>query len=228
MSILLFHEAEVFYYSFKDNELQSKIINKNSFEFIDNNDQQHYLLIDSPRFTLIPNSIFTASHSKQLFLLNFGELSYDERVYFTLNSAFDIANIYSIKKEIDEFRSSLNQNLTIDHLSNGILKFLKIHSLANQFLLVITPNYIYLGIKNGQKLIQLSAIDYENEEDILYYVIAQINSLNIIEIDSLSVTKLEGVHKISLEKFKALSKSIKLFSEITFSELDTKKFLSVI
>ena len=104
----------------------------------------------------MPNSVFFPAHAKKYFNLNFGDLDSNERVYFTLNTAFEVSMVFGIKTDADNFRNSLKQSVVIDHFSNLILKYLKLHISPYDPFLIITPKLVYFALREESKLLQLS------------------------------------------------------------------------
>ncbi len=231
MSIFVFHDDLLICHSFNGDELSSvEVLKKN--EIADNKSQtsgeKQQIFIDSSRFTLVPNFVFLAAQATHYFSINFGDLRANERIYFTLNSAFEIVTVFSIEKQIDQFRSTLTHSNTIDHFAQVVLKYLKIHVASGQPFLVITPQNIYFSLKEESKLNQLSVGTYDNEDDVIYFLLAQLNSLGLPSISSINCCQLNEVKHFIIKDFTVKSQRINQFKDLNFMHVSPQHLFSVL
>ncbi len=187
-----------------------------------------YIFINSPRYTLLPNSVFFPADAKKYFNLNFGDLDSNERVYFTLNTAFEVSMVFGIKPDVDNFRNSLKQSVVIEHFSNLILKYLKLHISPYDPFLIITPKLVYFALREESKLLQLSAGEFDDENDIIYFLMAQLKSIGGMDFSSIHICSLNEVDTFSSEEFNLSLKSIKSFADKSIISIDADKLYSIL
>jgi len=176
----------------------------------------------------LPNSVFFPADAKKYFNLNFGDLDSNERVYFTLNTAFEVSMVFGIKPDVDNFRNSLKQSVVIEHFSNLILKYLKLHISPYDPFLIITPKLVYFALREESKLLQLSAGEFDDENDIIYFLMAQLKSIGGMNFSSIHICSLNEVDTFSSEEFNLSLKSIKSFADKSIISIDADKLYSIL
>ncbi|MBM3159928.1 MAG: DUF3822 family protein [Bacteroidetes bacterium] len=222
MSYFIFHELSLFYHSSTAESYQCVHIDDsvNVNLLLREEEVTKYIFINSARFTLVPNAIFLASQVNEYYKLNFGETISNERVYFSINNAFDVSNIFGISKEVDKFRQSLEKPLIIEHFSQLLLRYAKNSGLEDQPLLVITPCSSYFLLKEAQKLLQLSTGEFDNESDVIYFLLAHLKSMEIKKIENLSICLLNEVSNFSIHEFENLLKGVSTLSQTTIHYIE--------
>lgn len=222
MGIFVYNNSRLFFHSTTGGDYSCVTIDEtnNPLNFIKEDEGSHHIFIDSSRFTLLPSAVFLASQSKDYFNLNFGSLDLNERIYFTINSSFELSNVFAIKKEVDDFRTLLPGSSFIEHFTTIILKYLKVSIPSSEPFIVVTQTSVYFALKGEMKLQQLSVSDFENEIDVIYFILAHLNSLEITSMDAFHISVLNEVPNFNLSSFEKQMKSIALFKDTTMFNID--------
>jgi len=222
LGIFVYHNSRLFFYTHSEGKYCCTPIEETNIDqnLVNKVDGSHHIYIDSSRFTLIPNIVFLASQAKDYFNLNFGNLDANERIYFTLNSAFELSNVFGIKKDIDEYRNKLPGSVFIDHFSSIILKYLKASIPSLVPFIVVTPTSVYFSLKEEMKLQQLSVGDFENETDVIYFFMAHLNSLEIKHLEAFHITILNEIPNFNLAEFEKQINGILFFKDTAMINIE--------
>jgi len=230
LSFFIFHNQSVFFHSVtKEGDQCIHVDDSVDVNLLlRQNTDTKYIFINSSRFTLVPSAIFTASQSNEYFKLNFGQTISNERVYFSINNAFDITNIFGIREEIDKFRESLQRPLIIEHFSQFLLRYAKISGREDQAFLIVTPCFSYFFFKEAEKLTQLSVGEFENESDVIYFLLAHLKSIEIKEIENLNVCVLNEVTNFTPDEFEQLMREVSTLSQTRINYIEPVQLFSAL
>lgn len=133
---------------------------------------------ETPNFTLIPQSVFHSKHIENYLQLNFGELSSEDDYHFDILHSQQAVIVYSIPKWIKELKENYFPIIPLKHHAGQLLA--RSRGEMNDFgsIVVYKEQFLIIIVKNG-KLQICNSIEYQNDIDILYFLMLHHQKLEL-------------------------------------------------
>ena len=133
---------------------------------------------ETSNFTLIPQSVFHSKHIENYLQLNFGEISDEHDFHFDILHSQQAVIVYSIPKWIKELKEHYFPIIPLKHHAGQLLA--RSRGEMNDFVSIVVykERFLIIILKNG-KLQICNNIEYQNEIDILYFLILHHQKLEL-------------------------------------------------
>ena len=193
ISFFHFSDQEVpFYHDTYDdqNKTLENWISNIKERFSDAHPTPNKIFVSSPRYTIIPNVLFSPNNSKQLFELNFKQIEHWEQVYFNFISSIKASVIFGKPLIAEKIKKQIDSSSSIAHLIPMLCDFSLKHCKSGIPFLFVHMNYANFILSIDGKLIAAVQFQYQAVEDIIYHLLANLKSHNIMSLSSLNLISL--------------------------------------
>ena len=180
----------------------------------------------STKFTLIPSALFLPNQLENYYSLNFGEVSQDEKLsYDSLNDS-RLCLVYSIPKWFNDFKQNYFFKAEIrHHASVLIINTLKAPQ-ENLISIVFEGTSFLMCIKKENKLLICNSFEFQDEEDLLYFILAHHKQLELFEISILNF--MSYTEEVNSEKVLTLISHFKELNSYTINFLNKTEYNSTL
>jgi hypothetical protein len=133
---------------------------------------------ETSNFTLIPQSVFHSKHIENYLQLNFGQISSENVYHFDVLHSQQTVIVYSIPKWIKELKEQYFPIIPLKHHAGQLL--VRSRGEMNDFVSIVIykEHFLITILKNG-KLQICNSIEYQNEIDILYFLMLHHQKLGL-------------------------------------------------
>jgi hypothetical protein len=176
-----------------------------------------------PDFTLFPRDLFDQNQIASYYTLNHGSVPVEKQLQYHIIAPLDLVFIYSVPNWVNDFvKNVLHGNVT-----HSVAQYLNYSTLQNPenkvFLFLQDQNFVLITFKQSQ-LVNCMSNEYQQLNDVLYFLLAQHQKLNLIghtKLDIFQTTQV--VETASLEEkitqIKDLEKyQLTFFNAITYQK----------
>jgi hypothetical protein len=123
------------------------------------------------RSTLVPQNVYGASSSESIFRLCFGDNFVKRELDFNRLALAALVNVFEMPDWIKGFFIVKYPKSILQHEGTLVVRsVLEMSDKEVKLVLIVHPNHCLLVIKNQQQLVFYNYFDYQNEDDILYYL----------------------------------------------------------
>jgi hypothetical protein len=145
---------------------------------------------ETSNFTLIPQSVFHSKHIENYLHLNFGDISSENDYHFDILHSQLAVIVYSIPKWIKELKEQYFPIIPLKHHAGQLLA--RSRGEMNDFVSIVVykEHFLITILKNG-KLQICNCIEYQNEIDILYFLMLHHQKLELSSIAKLNFYEFE-------------------------------------
>lgn len=145
------------------------------------------VFITSPRYTILPNALFSPNNSRQVFELNFDKVESWEQVYFNFISSFKATIIFGKPLVSENIKKEIKSNFSVSHLVPSLCDFALKYGKSGTPFLFVAPEHANLILWAEGKLISAVQFNYLAIEDIIYHLLANLKSHNILSLNELYI-----------------------------------------
>lgn len=123
------------------------------------------------RSTLVPQNVFSASSPEPIFRLCFGTQFVKRELDFNRLALAGMVNVFEIPDWLKSFFIIRYPKSIIQHEGTLVVRrLMEMNDKDLKLVLVIHPTHCLLVIKHGQHLVFYNQFDFQNEDDIAYYL----------------------------------------------------------
>ena len=167
-------------------------------------------------FTLIPQSVFHSKHIDTYLQLNFGENSQENEFHFDVLHSHQAVIVYSIPKWIKELKEKYYPIIPLKHHAGQLLARSRGEMGDYIALVVYEEHFLITILKNGKLQISIS-IEYQNDVDILYFLILHQQKLSLSPTCKMTIFNFEASFPIN-----QIQESLANFKEFENYQIDWK------
>jgi hypothetical protein len=180
---------------------------------------------ETPLFTLIPQSIFHSKHISNYLDLNFGELAKDFDFHFDLLHSQQAVIVYAIPRWIKELKETYYPIIPLKHHAGQLIA--RTRGELNDFvsLVIYKEHFLITILKNG-KLQICNSIEYQNDIDILYFLMLHQQKLTLSSTCKLTIYDFEAT--FPMNQIKESFTNFKEFENYQISWNDKNEFYKTI
>ena len=143
---------------------------------------EHSISWSSEKTTLVPANVFTETDAKSVFRLCFGKETASADIDYNRIPEAGLVNIFEIPLWVKSYFVVKHPRSVIQHESTMLLRgFMKNNTFGLKILLVPYENHFFLTISKNGKLQFYSVFQYQNAEDILYYLTFTLQQKEMLE-----------------------------------------------
>lgn len=154
--------------------------------FIISNSVQKFTWFSS-EFTVIPSALFLPNHLENYYSLNFGEVNQNQKLSYDSLNDVRMCIVYSIPKWLSDFKQGYFFNSEIKHHASLLVKNTLKSPYENLISIVFEGSSFLMCIKKDNKLLICNSFDYQDEEDLLYFIVTHHNQLKLADNSVLSL-----------------------------------------
>jgi len=187
---------------------------------------QQYFRWFSSQFTLIPNALFLPSQLENYYRLNFGELNPSECLSYDSIYDENLSLVYSIPNWLNDFKLSYFFKAEIQHHASCLIKNSFKSKNDDLISIVFEGTAFIMSIKKDGKLIICNSFEYQNEEDLLYFILSHHKQLGLIEKNTINL--MSYLEVLNSEKIISLITHFKELKEYTVIFLDKPAYNSTL
>jgi hypothetical protein len=175
-----------------------------------------------PDYTLFPRALFDPAQLTAYYQLNHGPLKSQNHLSFQIIEALDLVFIYSIPVWLYDYAKYDLQTPTVGHSIARQLQCLSAQNFADRVVLLIeATHFVLLTIKDRQ-LISCTTNEYLQASDILYFLLAQQQKLQLPSASQLDLY--DATQHFDFKSFEALLRQFKDFEQYNCSFYDTPTY----
>jgi hypothetical protein len=175
-----------------------------------------------PQYTLFPRALFDASQLDAYYVLNQGALPEQHHLTYQIIESLDLVIIYSIPVWLYDFAKYELQVSQVQHSLALLLAQHSTQNLTDRVVLLIEANhFVLLAIKN-RKLLCCTANEYQQPADLLYFLLAHHQKLQLPA--NLSLDIYDASHQFDYTAFETLMGHFKDFEDFTCHFYDTPTY----
>ena len=187
---------------------------------------QQYFRWFSTQFTLIPNALFLPSQLEDYYRLNFGELNPSECLSYDSIYDENLSLVYSIPNWLNDFKRSYFFKAEIQHHASCLIKNTFKSKNDDLISIVFEGTAFIMSIKKEGKLIICNSFEYQNEEDLIYFILSHHKQLGLIEKNTINL--MSYLEVLNSEKIISLITHFKELKEYTIIFLDKPAYNSTL
>lgn len=201
------------------------VLESAEYSELTNENHTNFYLTDN-QTQLVPTVLFSEQKMERQFELLFGTQAETELYHHTLDQ-LDCGGVYSVPKSISTF---LNKDVKSGYLTwvNSLAE--KAAEAPTAYLAVQDTRFALVVFQNG-RLVFSNWFDFQKPEDLLYYLMAALESLNILHSEALvvlygNISKDDKLHltiKKFISKIKFGARPKNLTYSYSFNEFDTHR-----
>jgi hypothetical protein len=143
-------------------------------------------------FTLFPMALFDAQHIASYYQLNLGTAANDRRLTYQLLEKEGIALIYSIPVWLYDYAKYELQHPTVTHTVARLIKYNTALIHTSQVTICIEEEQFVMIANQDGRMLNASANSYQQQTDILYFLLAQQQKLQLVAPVSLHLFDATG------------------------------------
>jgi hypothetical protein len=144
--------------------------------------EEHTISWSSEKTTLVPANVFAETDSESVFRLCFGKDVPSSDVDYNRIPEAGIVNVFEIPLWVKSYFVVKHPRSVIQHESTMLLRgLMSNNSFGLKILLVPYENHFFLTISKHGKLQFYSVFQYQNAEDILYYLTFTLQQKEMLE-----------------------------------------------
>jgi hypothetical protein len=175
-----------------------------------------------PDYTLFPRALFDPAQLSAYYQLNQGQLASQNHLCFQIIEALDLVFIYSIPVWLYDYTKYELQTPTVGHSIAQQLQYLSAQNPTDRVVLLIeTSHFVLITIKDRQ-LISCTTNEYQQASDILYFLLAQQQKLQLPSATQLDL--FDASQHFDFNSFEALLSQFKDFEHYTITFYDTPTY----
>ena len=152
--------------------------------FSNSETKQHFTWFSS-QFTLIPNALFLPSQLENYYSLNFGELNPTESLFYDSIYEENLSLVYSIPNWLRDFKRNYFFNGELKHHASCLIKNCFKEQHKNLISILFEGKSFIMYIKKDGKLLVCNSFDYQDEEDLIYFILSHHKQLGLTENNTL-------------------------------------------
>ena len=187
---------------------------------------QQYFRWFSTQFTLIPNALFLPSQIEDYYRLNFGELNPSETLSYDSIYDENLSLVYSIPNWLNDFKRNYFFKAEIQHHASCLIKNTFKSKNDDLISIVFEGTAFIMSIKKEGKLIICNSFEYQNEEDLIYFILSHHKQLGLIEKNTINL--MSYLEVLNSEKIISLITHFKELKEYTVIFLDKPAYNSTL
>jgi hypothetical protein len=187
---------------------------------------QQYFRWFSTQFTLIPNALFLPSQLENYYRLNFGELNPSECLSYDSIYDENLSLVYSIPNWLNDFKRNYFFKAEIQHHAACLIKNSFKSKNDDLISIVFEGTAFIMSIKKEGKLIICNSFEYQNEEDLIYFILSHHKQLGLIEKNTINL--MSYLEVLNSEKIISLITHFKELKEYTVIFLDKPAYNSTL
>lgn len=187
---------------------------------------QQYFRWFSTQFTLIPNALFLPSQLENYYRLNFGDLNPNECLSYDSIYDENLSLVYSIPNWLNDFKQSYFFKAEIQHHASCLIKNSFKSKNDDLISIVFEGTAFIMSIKKEGRLIICNSFEYQNEEDLIYFILLHHKQLGLIEKNTINL--MSYLEVLNSEKILSLITHFKELKEYTVIFLDKSAYNSTL
>ncbi len=187
---------------------------------------QQYFRWFSTQFTLNPNALFLPSQLENYYRLNFGELNPSECLSYDSIYDENLSLVYSIPNWLNDFKRNYFFKAEIQHHAACLIKNSFKSKNDDLISIVFEGTAFIMSIKKEGKLIICNSFEYQNEEDLIYFILSHHKQLGLIEKNTINL--MSYLEVLNSEKIISLITHFKELKEYSVIFLDKPAYNSTL
>ena len=175
-----------------------------------------------PDYTLFPRALFDPAKLTAYYQLNHGPLQQQNHLSFQIIETLDLVFIYSIPVWLYDYAKYDLQTPTVGHSIARLLQCLSAQNLTDSVVLLIESTHFVLITIKDRQLISCTTNEYQQASDILYFLLAQQQKLQLPNASQLDLY--DATQHFDFKSFEALLSQFKDFEHYTCAFYDTPTY----
>jgi hypothetical protein len=175
-----------------------------------------------PDYTLFPRALFDPNQLTTYYQLNHGPLQAQNHLCFQTLEALDLVFIYSIPVWLYDYAKYDLQTPTVGHSIAQQLQCLSAQNHTDRVVLLIEATHFVLITIKDRQLISCTTNEYQQVSDILYFLLAQQQKLQL-PIES-QLDLYDATQHFDFKSFEVLLSQFKDFEHYTRTFYDTPTY----
>lgn len=175
-----------------------------------------------PNYTLFPRVLFDPTQLEAYYQLNHGQLNSLHHLNYQILEALDLVFIYSIPLWLHDYAQHELQTPMVGHSLARQLQFLSTQNPTERVVILIEATHFVLIAMNQRQLLSCTTNAYQQHSDILYFLLAQHQKLQLDRVSQLDIYDATG--HFDLTSFEALRAQFKDFEHYHCSFYDTPTY----
>ncbi len=175
-----------------------------------------------PNYTLFPRALFDVNNLEAYYELNQGALPEQQQLSYQIIDSLDLVLIFSLPVWLNDFAKYELHTPQIQHTLALHLEQLGAQNLNDRVVIHMEANHFVLLAIKDRKLRCCTANEYQQPADILYFLLAHQQKLNLpkrLELDIYDASQ-----AFDYKSFEALMKHFKDFEHFTCTFNDTPTY----
>ena len=193
--------------------------------FSNSETHQHFTWF-SNQFTLIPNALFLPSQLENYYRLNFGELKPTESLFYDSIYEQNLSLVYTIPNWFRDFKRNYFFNADLKHHASCLIKNSFKEEHKNLISLIFEGHSFIMCIKKEGKLLVCNSFEYQDEEDLIYFILSHHKQLGLTENNTLKF--MSYLEDLNSEKIIGLISHFKELSDYSVHFLNKSEYNSTL
>jgi hypothetical protein len=173
-------------------------------------------------YTLFPRALFDPNQLTTYYQLNQGQLPSQNYLCYEVIEALDLVFIYSIPVWLYDYAKYDLQTPKVGHSIARQLQNLSAQNYTNRVVLLIEASHFVLITIKDRQLISCTTNEYQQVSDILYFLLAQQQKLQL-PIES-QLDLYDATQHFDFKSFEVLLRQFKDFELYTYTFYDTPTY----
>ncbi|MEN9969585.1 MAG: hypothetical protein RIR94_1790 [Bacteroidota bacterium] len=176
----------------------------------------------SPHFTLFPRALFDPNQLEAYYQLNQGALPANQHLTYQIIAALDLVLIYSIPVWLYDYAKYDLHAPQVQHsVARQLLHLSALHPKDHVMLLLEATHFVLIAVKDS-KLMCCTANEYQQNTDILYFLLAHQQKLQLPQ--HLELTLYDASEGFDFTAFEALLGQFKDFEHFNYTFYNTPTY----
>ena len=180
----------------------------------------------STEFTLIPNALFLPSKLENYYRLNFGELNPNFLLLYDAIYEENLSLVYTIPKWLSDFKRSYFFSSKIIHHASCLIKNNLKSDYSNLISIIYEGTSFIMCIKKNNKLLICNSFEYQDEEDLIYFILSHHKQLELASDSTLNL--MSYMEEFNTEKVLCLVSHFKELSGYSIHFLNKSDYNSTL
>jgi len=170
------------------------------------------------RSTLVPQNVFSASAPEPIFRLCFGDQFVKRELDFNRLALAGMVNVFEIPDWLKSFFIIRYPKSIIQHEGTLVVRrLMEMNDKDLKLVLVIHPSHCLLAIKYKQHLVFYNQFDFQNEDDIAYYLTFSLQQSGLLNLNGNAwLCAAVGNHDVLISKCLEHATRIKELKALSF------------
>ena len=176
----------------------------------------------SSEFTLIPNALFLPSELGNYYRLNFGELNPNVSLSYDAIYEGNLSLVYTIPKWLGDFKRSYFFSSKIIHHASCLIKNSLKSNYSDLISIIYEGTSFIMCVKKNNKLLICNSFEYQNEEDLIYFILSHHKQLELSENNTINF--MSYIEELNSEKILGIVSHFKELSSYSIHFLNESDY----